>query len=132
MLILYFNDFESNFRPKDVVQRRRRPWSGSSPGHHQDGQPQGGRTEPQVHHGGPRESLREVRPHWRHLHPQGLSHQREQGLWVRPFLQQVSSDQTEGEGETNLFPGRADAEDAIDALDGRKYDGRELSVQYAR
>jgi len=25
-----------------------------------------------------------------------------------------------------------DAEDAIDALDGRKYDGRELSVQYAR
>ena len=27
---------------------------------------------------------------------------------------------------------RNDAEDAIDALDGRKYDGRELSVQYAR
>ena len=27
---------------------------------------------------------------------------------------------------------RHDAEDAIDALDGRKYDGRELSVQYAR
>lgn len=25
-----------------------------------------------------------------------------------------------------------DAEDAIDGLDGRKYDGRELSVQYAR
>ena len=31
----------------------------------------------------------------------------------------------------NYFP-RNDAEDAIDALDGRKYDGRELSVQYAR
>ena len=27
---------------------------------------------------------------------------------------------------------RHDAEDAIDGLDGRKYDGRELSVQYAR
>ena len=27
---------------------------------------------------------------------------------------------------------RNDAEDAIDSLDGRKYDGRELSVQYAR
>ena len=27
---------------------------------------------------------------------------------------------------------RDDAEDAIDALDGRKFDGRELSVQYAR
>ena len=30
------------------------------------------------------------------------------------------------------FPFRHDAEDAIDGLDGRKYDGRELSVQYAR
>merc|ERR1712228_594191 len=27
---------------------------------------------------------------------------------------------------------KQDAEDAIDGLDGRKYDGRELSVQYAR
>ena len=31
-----------------------------------------------------------------------------------------------------MYVGRNDAEDAIDALDGRKYDGRELSVQYAR
>jgi len=30
------------------------------------------------------------------------------------------------------FYSKNDAEDAIDALDGRKYDGRELSVQYAR
>jgi len=30
------------------------------------------------------------------------------------------------------FYNKNDAEDAIDALDGRKYDGRELSVQYAR
>ena len=39
--------------------------------------------------------------------------------------------------EVNLFHSnqifsRHDAEDAIDGLDGRKYDGRELSVQYAR
>ena len=31
-----------------------------------------------------------------------------------------------------IFSKRHDAEDAIDGLDGRKYDGRELSVQYAR
>merc|ERR1740123_2537387 len=35
-------------------------------------------------------------------------------------------------GRIGDFYIKNDAEDAIDALDGRKYDGRELSVQYAR